>query len=229
MSVPSNGPRPSHRHRRRQSPVVAVILVVVGMVILFGAGYGLSRIIQGASTDAGGEATPSASTSASATTPEPEPCVTVTVTPGAGLPSAAQVTTNVYNATDRAGLAASTAEELQTRGFVIGAIDNDPLSKTITGVAELRHGPSGESAAKLLAFYLPGAELVDDGRQDATVDTVLGAAYTAVAPQSEVDAALAAPSPSPSGPGCSPSASAVSGATEPSETAAAPAATPEAS
>jgi len=225
MSVPSNGPRPSHRHRRRQSPVVAVILVVVGMVILFGAGYGLSRIIQGASSDAGGsEASPTATASSSTTGPEPEPCVTVTVTPGAGLPSPAQVTTNVYNATDRAGLAASTAEELQLRGFVIGAIDNDPLSKTITGVAELRHGPSGESAAKLLAFYLPGAELVDDGRQDATVDTVLGAAYTSVAPQSEVDAALAAPSPSPSGPGCSPSATPSTAATEPSTPEATPAA-----
>lgn len=206
MSVPSNGPRPSHRHRRRQSPVVAVVLVVVGMVILFGAGYGLSRIIQGASSDGSSDASSSSSASASATTPEPEPCVTVTVTPGAGLPSPAQVTTNVYNATDRAGLAATTAEELQVRGFVVGAIDNDPLSKTITGVAEIRHGPSGESAARLMAFYLPGAELVDDGRQDATIDTALGAAYTAVAPQSEVDAALAAPSPSPSGPGCSPTA-----------------------
>jgi len=183
-----------------------VVLVVVGMVILFGAGYGLSRIIQGASSDGSSDASSSSSASASATTPEPEPCVTVTVTPGAGLPSPSQVTTNVYNATDRAGLAASTAEELQVRGFVVGAIDNDPLSKTITGVAEIRHGPSGESAARLMAFYLPGAELVDDGRQDATIDTALGAAYTAVAPQSEVDAALAAPSPSPSGPGCSPTA-----------------------
>jgi len=166
-----------------------VVLVVVGMVILFGAGYGLSRIIQGASSDGSSDASSSSSPSASATTPEPEPCVTVTVTPGAGLPSPSQVTTNVYNATDRAGLAASTAEELQVRGFVVGAIDNDPLSKTITGVAEIRHGPSGESAARLMAFYLPGAELVDDGRQDATIDTALGAAYTAVAPQSEVDAA----------------------------------------
>jgi hypothetical protein len=114
------------------------------------------------------------------------------------------VTTNVYNATDRAGLAASTAEELQVRGFLIGVIDNDPLAKTITGVAEIRHGPSGEQAARLMAFYIPGAELVDDGRKDATIDTALGAAYTSIAPQSEVDAALAAPSPSPSGPGCSP-------------------------
>lgn len=201
MSVPSTGPRPSNRHRRRQSPVVGVILVIVGMIVLFGAGYGLSRIIQGSS---GSDAASSSTATGGETTaaPEPQPCVTVTVTPGAGLPSAAQVTTNVYNATDRAGLAAGTAEALQVRGFVIGNIDNDPLSKTITGVAEIRHGPSGESAARLMAFYLPGAELVDDGRKDATIDTVLGAAFTEVAPQSEVDAALAAPSPSPSGPGC---------------------------
>ena len=204
MSVPSTGPRPSNRHRRRQSPVVGIILVIVGMVVLFGAGYGLSRIIQGSSGgDSASTSTATGAETSAAPEPEPEPCVTVTVTPGAGLPSASQVTTNVYNATDRAGLAAGTAEALQVRGFVIDKIDNDPLSKTITGVAEIRHGPSGESAAQLMAFYLPGAELVDDGRKDATIDTVLGAAFTEVAAQSEVDAALAAPSPSPSGPGCS--------------------------
>lgn len=219
MSAPSTGPRPSNRHRRKQSPVVAIVLVVIGMVILFGAGYGLSRIIQGSSSDGGDAGSPTAAPTSA--TPEPEPCVTVTVTPGAGLPSPAQVTTNVYNATDRTGLAASTAEELQVRGFLIGAIDNDPLAKTITGVAEIRHGPSGEQAAKLMAFYLPGAELVDDGRADATIDTALGAAYTTVAPQSEVDAALAAPSPSPSGPGCSPSPGA---STEPASASATPSA-----
>ena len=217
MSVPSGGPRPSARHRRKQSPVVAVVLVVIGMVILFGAGYGLSRIIQGSGSSDASSTTDPTNGATSTSAPEPEPCVTVTVTPGAGLPSPAQVTTNVYNATDRTGLAASTAEELQVRGFLIGVIDNDPLAKTITGVAEIRHGPSGEQAARLMAFYLPGAELVDDGRQDATIDTVLGAAYTAVAPQSEVDAALAAPSPSPSGPGCSPSPSASGQSAAPTE------------
>jgi len=215
MGVPSAGPRPSNRHRRRQSPVVGIILVIVGMVVLFGAGYGLSRIIQGSS--GGGESASSTTATGGQTTaaPEPEPCVTVTVTPGAGLPSASQVTTNVYNATDRAGLAASTAEALQVRGFVIDKIDNDPLSKTITGVAEIRHGPSGESAAQLMAFYLPDAELVDDGRKDATIDTVLGAAFTEVAAQSEVDAAMAAPSPSPSGPGCSAPAATTGESTSP--------------
>ena len=217
MSVPSSGPRPS-THRRRQSPVVGIVLVIVGMVVLFAAGYGLSRIIQGGSSS--DSSSSSSSASASGETTAPEPCVTVTVTPGAGLPSAAQVTTNVYNATDRTGLAAATAEELGVRGFIIGKIDNDPLSKTITGVAEIRHGPSGESAAQLMAFYLPGALLVNDGRKDATIDTVLGAAYTEVAAQSAVDAALASPSPSPSGPGCpKPTPSASSEVSESAESA----------
>jgi hypothetical protein len=181
---------------------VSIVLVIVGMVVLFAAGFGLSVIIRGASgTDAGGGGSTATPTSASPTQTS-EPCVTVTVTPGAGLPTPSQVTTNVYNSTERAGLAASTAEELQTRGFIIGAIDNDPLARVVSAPAEIRHGPSGLSSAKLMAYYIPGSLLVDDGRTDATIDTVLGQAFTAVAPQSEVDAALIAPSPSPSGPGC---------------------------
>jgi hypothetical protein len=202
MNTPPPGPRPSRAHRRRRSPAVSIVLVVVGMVVLFAAGFGLSVIIRGASggSDAGGGGTSPAPTSP--TSEAPQPCVTVTVTPGAGLPTPSQVTTNVYNATDRAGLAATTAEELQTRGFIIGTIDNDPLARAVSATAEIRHGPSGLASAKLMAFYIPGSLVVDDGRTDATIDTVLGQAFTAVAPQSEVDAALIAPSPSPSGPGC---------------------------
>ena len=202
MSIPSTGPRPSSRHRRRRSPAVSIVLVVVGMVVLFAAGFGLSVIIRGASggADGGGGGTSPAPTSTSTDTPLP--CVTVTVTPGAGLPTPSQVTTNVYNATDRTGLAATSAEELQKRGFIIGTIDNDPLGRAVSAPAEIRHGPSGLAAAQLMSFYIPGALLVSDGRTDATIDTVLGQAFTAVAPQSEVDAALLAPSPSPSGPGC---------------------------
>lgn len=201
MSIPSTGPRPDRRHRRRRSPVVSIVLVAVGMVVLFGAGFGLSVIIRGASggTDAGGNSTAPVPTATSETS---EPCVTVTVVPGAELPNPSQVTTNIYNSTDRAGLAATTAEELQARGFIIGTIDNDPLERAVSAPAEIRHGPAGESAAKLMAYYIPGALLVDDGRADATIDTALGQAYTTVAPQAEVDAALLAPSPSPSGPGC---------------------------
>jgi hypothetical protein len=181
---------------------VSIVLVVVGMVVLFAAGFGLSVIIRGAGgTDAGGGGA-TTGPAPTGTSQAPEPCVTVTVTPGAGLPTPSQVTTNVYNSTERAGLAASTAEELQTRGFIIGTIDNDPLGRAVSAPAEIRHGPAGLASAKLMSFYIPGSVLVDDARTDATIDTVIGAAFTAIAPQSEVDAALLAPSPSPSGPGC---------------------------
>lgn len=218
MSVPTSGPRSNNSHRRQKTPVVAIVLVVVGMLVLFGAGFGLTRIIQGATS---GDSSSTASDSSGGSSSEPIPCVTVTVTPGAGVPSPSQVTTNVYNATDRTGLAATTAEELQKRGFVIGTIDNDPLSKTVTVSAEIRHGPSGESAARLMSFYFPGSILVNDNRKDATIDTVIGSAFTAVAAQSQVDAAIAAPSPSPSGPGCPKpsSASPASGSATPSESA----------
>lgn len=203
MSTPAPGPRQSRSHRRRRSPAISIVLVIVGMVVLFAAGFGLSVIIRGAGSgsDAGGGGTTPPGPTGSATD-TPSPCVTITVTPGAGLPNPSQVTTNIYNSTDRAGLAASSAEELQTRGFIIGTIDNDPLARAVSATAEIRHGPSGLASAQLMTFYIPGSVLVDDARTDATIDTVLGQAFTAIAPQSEVDAALLAPSPSPSGPGC---------------------------
>ena len=107
---------------------------------------------------------------------------------------------------------------------------------TTVGTAEVRVGQAdGHSVAVTqrdgvgYAFAtdldpMESAELVDDGRKDATIDTVLGAAYTSVAPQSEVDTALAAPSPSPSGPGCSPTAVPTSESTAPAAESPSPAA-----
>jgi hypothetical protein len=177
-------------------------LIGLALVLLFGAGFGLSRLIRNASN--GGDAAPT--TGSSQSTNNPEPCITTTVIPGADLPKPDTVTTNVYNATDRAGLAASTGDELKSRGFLIGTVANDPKAKTVTGVAEIRYGTKGELAAKLMTFYIPGATLVNDGRGDTSIDTVLGAAFVSVAAQSEVDKALAEPSPSASGAGCSSSA-----------------------
>ena len=202
MSSSSPGPRSSRRQSTRRTPWLGVVLIGLALVLLFGAGFGLSRLIRNASS--GGDASPT--TGSSQSTDNPEPCITTTVIPGADLPKPNTVTTNVYNATDRAGLAAATADELKGRGFLIGTIANDPKAKTVTGVAEIRYGTKGELAAKLMSYYIPGATLVNDGRADNTIDTVLGAAFVSVAAQSDVDKALAEPSPSASGPGCSSSA-----------------------
>jgi hypothetical protein len=202
MSSSAPGPRSSRRQSTRRTPWLGVVLIGLALVLLFGAGFGLSRLIRNASN--GGDAAPT--TGSSQSTNNPEPCITTTVIPGADLPKPDTVTTNVYNATDRAGLAAATADELKSRGFLIGTVANDPKAKTVTSVAEIRYGTKGELAAKLMTFYIPGATLVNDGRGDTSIDTVLGAAFVSVAAQSEVDKALAEPSPSASGAGCSSSA-----------------------
>jgi hypothetical protein len=173
------------------------------LAVLFGATFGAVRLLGG-----GGSSTPDPTASS------PAPCVTTTVQPGLVLPKPATVTVNVYNATDRAGLAGRTSAELKARGFGIGRVANDPLGKSLKNVGEIRYGPAGAQNAALMAFYVTGATLVLDKRTDATVDVVLGQKYKAVTPQKTVDANLAKPVPTASGAGCvSPTPSTSSSAT----------------
>jgi LytR cell envelope-related transcriptional attenuator len=110
----------------------------------------------------------------------PPPCqaadaadAAVALTPGA-------VTVNVYNATNRDGLARSVAKSLRTQGFNIGEIANDPLGKRIVGVGEVRHGQLGTADANLVAKQLPGAKVVLEKRTDDSVDLVLGNRFSAL-------------------------------------------------
>ena len=180
---------PSGDGPRKRHPVATGAIVLLMMAVLFGATFGAVRLLRGTPpTDSAG---PSAS-----------PCVTTTVRPGLVLPKPGTVTTNVYNATDRAGLAKKTAAELKVRGFVLGRVANDPLGKTLATVGEIRHGSAGQANAALMAYYVPGAALVLDQRTDATVDVVTGQKFVAVTPQKAVDANLAKPVPTQSGVGC---------------------------
>ena len=173
----------------------AIIAIVVGALILFGVGTVIAWKLKGSSTT-NNTAAPSA-----------QPCVTTSVRPGVVLPKPGTVTANVYNATTTSGLAKRTAATLGLRGFKISKVANDPLSKTITGVAEIRHGPTGLAGATLLRYYFPGAVLVSDARADASVDVVVGNAFTLVATVAQVQAALNSPIAVPSGPGCAKSQS----------------------
>jgi hypothetical protein len=177
--------------RRRRHPLATGFLIVAMMAVLFGATFGAIRLIKG---DGGAEA--------SASSGSPTPCVSTTVTPGAALPKPATVTANVYNATDRAGLARATANTLKTRGFGIGSIANDPSGKSLTTIGEIRYGTKGKDNALLMRYYIVGATLVPDQRTDATIDVVLGAKYKAIPDQKVINAALAKPVVVASGAGC---------------------------
>ncbi len=176
---------------------LTVLLVLVAMLVLFGVGFGIATLLKGSG---GGE--PEAAAVSSGQTVNLGNCTVVNVTPAEFLPRASQVTVNVYNSTSRIGLAGDTAKLLGVRGFKIGAVENDPLGVPIESVGEIRYGPKGESAAKLISYHLPGATLVDDGRKGKKVDVSLGRQFMELTNDAEVVAQLAEPSPSPSPEGC---------------------------
>jgi LytR cell envelope-related transcriptional attenuator len=118
-------------------------------------------------------------------------------TPTAAAP--AEVTVTVLNSTDRAGLATAAAAELSKRGFVIGAVGNDPAEAVTPEAAQVRHGPEGLMAARTVAAQIQGAALVDDGRPGPEVEVSLGAAFTGMATPEEAAAKTAPVAPSPAG------------------------------
>ena len=151
-------------YRRRQRRRAAITLTLVGLVMVgtfaYAAAYFQGWITPGAPQPV---ANPACQVAAPAKTLSPR-----------------AVTINVYNATNRDGLAASVAKSLRGQGFKVHKIANDPLGKQIAGVGEVRHGQLGGASAKLTALRLPGARAVLDERTDDTVDLVLGNSFSAL-------------------------------------------------
>lgn len=92
---------------------------------------------------------------------------------------------NVYNGTQIIGLAVTVADELRTRGFTIGRVENDPLRRKIRGTGELRGGLSGAHNIEALRSWQPGMTIDDDGRRGPEVDFVLGAKFDKLNDQAE--------------------------------------------
>lgn len=185
--------RPSPR--RRPSTWRLLIFILVGIFVLFAIGFGISLIFRGGDAP---QADPAQSVMA-----QPLPCETTMVNPAEVLPISSKVKVSVYNSTNKIGLAGDTAKVLKARGFLINEVGNDPMSKNVQGVAEIRYGPKGAARAQLLAFHLPGAVLVQDNRSGKIVDVAIGAAFIKLEGEAQIAAAMASPSPSTSGPGCS--------------------------
>ena len=160
----------SRRHRRNRR--TAIILVVLAAA-LAGAFYYAASYFNRPSTPATSSGCPTGEVATAAA-----PALT-----------AGQVTINVYNATNRGGLAAATAKDVKARGFVIAQVANDPSKKKIDAPAEVRFGPNGKAGSELVAKLVEGAVPIQDTRADASVDLVLGNGFKALA---------AAPTPTPS-------------------------------
>ncbi|WP_317496131.1 envelope integrity protein Cei [Haloechinothrix sp. LS1_15] len=111
------------------------------------------------------------------------------VTPAA--PDAISV--QVLNASGVRGQAMLTTETLRSLGFTqLGEPANDPIydDEPAHCRGQLRYGSNGERAARTLSLVVPCFELVEDGRQDASVDFVLGSGFGNILARPEAHTAL---------------------------------------
>ncbi|MDP1875964.1 MAG: LytR C-terminal domain-containing protein [Actinomycetota bacterium] len=180
---------PIKRPRRGRPVWLLPVLIAVAAIVVIGLVFAVIRLV---GSDSAESSPADAGTS-------PSPCVTTMVIPAEVLPAANRVRVNVYNATEVAGLAGRAAKELGARDFQVVKISNDPLEKKIPGVAQIRYGPKGAASAQVLAFQVPGAELVEDARKGRTVDLAMGEEFAGLAPVEEITAMMAEPTPSASG------------------------------
>lgn len=153
MSDEYYGQSTEARARRRRS-IITVLIVL--LILFFASWYAMSYIRA--------DSSPSATTSSSSGSPSCD------LTP-------AQVEVNVYNATDREGLAGRVAKDLKERGFVVKTVANDPKQVEVTGRGQLRHGANGAKGATLLTQHVGTFTDATDDRERAAVDVVLGPGY----------------------------------------------------
>ncbi|CAM5588864.1 MULTISPECIES: LytR C-terminal domain-containing protein [Streptomyces] len=110
------------------------------------------------------------------------------------LPRPRQITVNVYNATERTGLAKTTADELKKRGFKIGDVGNasKQYDKKVKGAGILLGSAAArDTSLRVLGTQLDGAQLRADSRKTADLDLVIGDAFKGLAKQGAADQALA--------------------------------------
>jgi hypothetical protein len=153
-------------------------LVVVGALFLAALVLVTVSIVKDKQTKAGGAA-----------------CAKDAVRVDTHLADSENIQLNVYNATDRHGLAKDIAQELKQRKFKVDPekASNDPLNKPVEGVAVLRYGPKMVGAAWVVRSYFLNEAVreFDPSRQDETIDVVLGPSFKKLATETEQRLALA--------------------------------------
>jgi len=113
--------------------------------------------------------------------------------------TAGETSVNVYNGTDRHGLANAVARELQRRDFRVLTIGNASDPAPARTAVSVRYGRSDAVRARTVALQFPGKVTLvryRKARPDHSVDVVIGDRYRAMQTRTEAAAAIA-PLPTP--------------------------------
>lgn len=102
------------------------------------------------------------------------------------FPANEDVSVNVYNSTDRGGLAGSVAGQLRERGYEVGEVGNRTLNNSSV-TAVVVSGPDGLASALNLQRTIVDTEYLQDERTGEAVDVVLGRGFAGLVPAKEVD------------------------------------------
>ncbi|WP_166347702.1 LytR C-terminal domain-containing protein [Phytoactinopolyspora limicola] len=162
----------SPRHTWRHVRTAVTLLILVGFVV-GAAWYSWNNVLTGDDDEAAPRAAPTCVPVAPTDAPDPE-----------------AIELNVYNATQRGGLARDVAAAMRERGFTILDVANDPLERSVDGTAEVRSHEDQRDAATLVASLVPDAVIVADERSSETVDLVLGNDFEELASDPEPDQTL---------------------------------------
>ncbi|SNS24988.1 envelope integrity protein Cei [Rhodococcoides kyotonense] len=101
----------------------------------------------------------------------------------------------VFNANGESGQAATVAAELSDYGFASAPdvqVGNDPVytDQNMQCQGQIRFGAGGTAAASAVWLVAPCAELIQDSRQDDTVDLALGTYFKDLQPNSDAESVL---------------------------------------
>ena len=191
MRIPSGDLAPVRKRRRRYPgygrrrhstwPAVLVALVVVGAVV--GAGYLLQQREDDPTDTVATQLPACPSPKPAAATPTTVPRTSAPVR----LPAPAAVQLRLLNGTGRDGLARTVGNELARRGFRVAAMGNAP--KPLAGPSRVVFGPGARPAATLLTAHVLGAQLVPAPKAPpGSVDVTLGSSFVRLRTAPEVSA-----------------------------------------
>ena len=176
--------------RKRTKRRRRTLAVAFGGLLILGVGaYGLVNLVTAPAQSAAASCKAAPAHALAAQAGLPGAAAGAVGAAGAGAP---KFTLNVYNSTQRQGLAAHTAAQLKQRGFAIGQITNDPLKANLAIAAQVRGAVSQSAELHEVAAEVPGAQIKTDGRTDPSVDLVLGSGFTSLASAQQVTSELQA-------------------------------------